>query len=68
MMPVAEPLTLLAVVITRSQVVIPLPWMIGATVVCAIGWALILVDMRQHREPQQQRDSQKAVVQSERAA
>jgi hypothetical protein len=65
---VAEPLTLFAVMIPRSQVDISLPWMIGATVVCAIGWALITLDMRHHRRSEEERGAKKAVVQPQRAA
>jgi hypothetical protein len=65
---VAEPLTLFAVMILRSQVDISLPWMIGATVVCAIGWVLITLDVRHHRRSEEERDGKKPVVQPQRAA
>jgi hypothetical protein len=42
----AEPLTVFAVVISTSQLEIALPWMIVATVVAAVCWVLIAVDMR----------------------
>jgi hypothetical protein len=42
--------------------------MIGATAVCAIGWALITLDMRHHRRSEEERGGKKAVVQPQRAA
>jgi hypothetical protein len=42
--------------------------MVGASVVCAIGWVLITLDMRRHRRFEEERGGKKAVVQPQRAA
>jgi len=64
---VAEPLTVLAVMISRSQVDVALPWLIGGTIVCAVGWVLIAADMRRHRESHE-RDAKKPVAEPPRPA
>jgi hypothetical protein len=65
---VAEPLTVFAVMISASQLDIALPWMIGAAVVCAIGWVLIAVDIGRRRESQEQRNCSKLLDAPERSA
>jgi hypothetical protein len=65
---VAEPLTVFAVAISTPQVDIAVPWMIGATVVCAICWVLVALDMRHRRQLQEEPDGRKPVVEPQRAA